>query len=104
MTVTIKHKNTATKTLAVKNFEILNPEGGKTYSVVPEFVNVTLRGTVSDYFTFFESDDITIKLDMNDCKGKTGIVDVPAEIEIKNYSTDCVIYAVGSYSVSLNIS
>ena len=102
--VTIKHKNTATKTFSVTNIRLDNQEDGKTYRFASDSVNVTLRGTIGEYFSYFEAQDITVVLDMTNYKGMTGDVTVPANIEISNSSTDCVIYALGSYSVHLNIS
>ncbi|MBR6920951.1 MAG: hypothetical protein IKH51_02030, partial [Clostridia bacterium] len=63
-----------------------------------------LRGTVGEYFSYFDASDITVVLDMTNYKGMTGDVTVPAEIEISNSSSNSVIYALGSYSVHLNIS
>ena len=102
--VTIKHKNTATKTFSVTNIRLDNQEDGKTYTFASGSVNVTLRGTVGEYFSYFDASDITVVLDMTNYKGMTGDVTVPAEIEISNSSSNSVIYALGSYSVHLNIS
>ena len=102
--VTIKHKNTATKTFSVTNIRLDNQEDGKTYTFASDSVNVTLRGTVGEYFSYFDASDITVVLDMTNYKGMTGDVTVPAEIEISNSSSNSVIYALGSYSVHLNIS
>ena len=102
--VNIKHKNTAVKTFSVDNILLENPEDGKTYKFASNTVNVTLRGTVGEYFTYFDADDITVVLDMKNYKGMSGDVTVPARIEILNSSTESVIYALGSYSVHLNIS
>ena len=102
--VTIKHKNTAAKTFSVTNIRLDNQEDGKTYTFASDSVNVTLRGTIGEYFSYFDAQDITVVLDMTNYKGMTGDVTVPANIEISNSSTDCVIYALGSYSVHLYIS
>ena len=102
--VMIGHKNTAVKTFSVKNIRLENQEDGKTYTFTSDSVNVKLRGTIGEYFSYFEAEDITVVLDMANYKGMTGDVTVPATIEISNSSSDCVIYALGSYSVHLNIS
>lgn len=102
--VTIKHKNTAVKTFSVKNIKLENQQDGKTYKFASGSLNVTLRGTIGEYFTYFDAEDITVVLDMKNYKGMTGDVTVPARIEISNSSSNSVIYALGSYSVHLNIS
>lgn len=102
--VTIRHKNTAAKIFSVKNIRLENYEDGKTYKLYSDSVNVTLRGTVGEYFSYYDADDITVVLDMKNYKGMSGDVTVPAKIEITNSSSETVIYALGSYSVHLNIS
>lgn len=102
--VNIKHKNTAAKTFSVKNIRLDNADDSKTYTFVTDTVNVTLRGTIGEYFSYFDAEDITVVLDMKNYKDITGDVTVPASIEITNLSTESVIYALGSYSVHLNIS
>ncbi len=102
--ISIKHKNTAVKTLSVKNIEFENTENGKSYTPAVDSVNVTLRGTLGEYFTYFDENDVKVVLDMKNYQGMTGDVTVPARIEISNSSTNSVIYAIGSYSVHLTIS
>ena len=102
--VSIKHKNTAAKTFSVNNIRVDNAEDGKTYTFANDFVNVTLRGTIGEYFTYFDAADITVVLDMKNYAGMTGDVTVPAVISIENSSTESVIYPLGSYSVHLTIS
>lgn len=102
--VEIKHKNTTTRVFAVSNKKLVNEEAGKTYEFASDSVNVTLRGTLGEYFTYFDADDITLVLDLSHYHSITGYVTVPAEVEIRNASTSAVIYALGSYSVNLIIS
>ena len=104
--INVTHKNTALRTFAVKSENIivnnLNPD--KSYTFSSETVNVTLRGDVGEWFSRFDADDIYVKLDLknyNDISGKS--VTVPAEIIINNESDTALIYAVGSYSVSLTL-
>ena len=104
VTVTIEHKNTAVKTFSVKNIRFKNEQSGSTYTFSTESINVMLRGTVGEYFSYFDEDDITVVVDMKNYKGYTGDVTVPASIEISNSSTDCVIYPIGSYYVPVHIS
>ena len=101
--VDITHKNTSVKTLSVRNIRIDNAEDGKTYDFSTDNVNVTLRGTIGEYFTYFDADDVTVVLDMKNYKNIMGSVTVPAQIEINNSSNSAVIYALGSYSVNLTI-
>lgn len=102
--VNVEHLNTAVRTFSVSNIKLENEEPGKTYELSVDSVNVILRGTLGEYFTYFSADDITVVLDMNNYHGITGGVTVPAKIEIQNSSTSSVIYALGSYSIHLTVS
>ena len=102
--VDIEHVNTAVRTFSVKNFMLENEESGKTYEFAVDSINVTLRGTLGEYFSHFSADDIKVVLDMNNYRGITGGITVPARIEIDNASSSSVIYALGSYSVHLTVS
>ena len=104
VTVTVEHKNTAAKMFSVKNFRLENQESGSTYTFSVDSLNVMLRGTVGEYFSYFDDDDVTVVVDMKNYKGHKGDVTVPAAIEISNSSSDCVIYAIGSYYVPVRIS
>lgn len=101
--VNIKHKNTSVKTLAVKNIRLDNADNARTYNFSTDTVNVTLRGTIGEYFSYFDADDVTVVLDMKNYSNIMGSVTVPAQIEINNSSSSTVIYALGSYSVNMTI-
>ena len=102
--VDITHKNTSVKTLAVNNIRLENKEEGKKYEILTDTVNVTLRGSIGEYFTYFDAENVTVVLDLKNYHGITGTVTVPAQIEIINSSDNAVIYPLGSYSVNLAIT
>lgn len=102
--VSIKHLNTAVRTFSVSNIRLDNAEDGRSYEFMNDSVNVTLRGTVGEYFSYFDASDITVVLDMSGYHGLTGNFTIPAKIEILNSSSTSVIYPLGSYSVHLVIS
>ncbi len=101
--ITIKHKNTTTKTFAVSDIRFENLDEGKTCTLSSDTVNVTLRGDIGEYFSYFDENNITVVLDMKNYNNMTGSVKVPARIVINNESSQTMIYAVGSYSVSLTL-
>ncbi len=102
--VNIKHLNTTVRTFSVTNMRLDNTEDSKTYELTTDSVNVTLRGTIGEYFSYYDASDITVVLDMSGYHGMSGNVTVPAKIEILNSSSTSVIYPLGSYSVNLIIS
>ena len=101
--VDIHHKQTTVRVFSVKNFKLENEESGRTYEFASDSVNVTLRGSIGEYFSYFSADDITVILDLNNYRGITGGITVPAKIQINNGSPSN-IYALGSYSVHLTVS
>ena len=102
--VNITHKNTAVKTLTVSNIRLENKEEGKNYELLNDTLNVTLRGSIGEYFTYFDAENVTVVLDLKNYHGITGNVSVPAKIEIQNSSDKSVIYPLGSYTVNLAIT
>ncbi len=101
--ISVKHKNTTRRTFAVSNIRLDNLNEGKKYKLSSDAVNVTLRGDIGEYFSYFDESDITVVLDMKNYNDLKGNVKVPAEILINNESSSTMIYAVGSYSVSLTL-
>jgi YbbR domain-containing protein len=87
----------------VSNIRLDNLNEGKKYKLSSDAVNVTLRGDIGEYFSYFDESDITVVLDMKNYNDLKGNVKVPAEILINNESSSTMIYAVGSYSVSLTL-
>ena len=101
--ITVNHIGSATQHFTVGNINLINTADNRTYTLVNESVNVAVRGDIGEYFNYFSAEDIEIVLDMKDYNDITDkVITVPAKIVINNES-DSVIYALGSYSVSLTI-
>lgn len=96
--VTIKFTDIMTKTVAVTNITVKQPEGG-VYFPSQETLRVTLRGP-SDMIEEIAAEDVSAVVDLSKSSPDQNNITKPAEIVISpSYSTG--VYEVGEYSVSL---
>lgn len=103
-TITIKHVSTVTRVIVCNSIQLINVPDGKSVTVNTESINVTLRGDDNEYFRYFEASDITVTVDLAGYDNISGDITASAVIAIANDSTETVIYALGTYSVSVTLS
>ena len=101
--VKVEHKNTQLRTVTVSKsqFKLDNVKEGEVFVINTEYLNVTLRGPLNDYFANLSSKDITVLVDMSPYEGKTGEMRVPVTVVVSNPDSSTVIYPVDSYAISI---
>ena len=97
--VTIKHKNTETREVAVTNFEILNPSDLK-FSHDAE-MSVTFRGTKTA-LALLNANNVTAQIDLGACPSTPGKHKVPVSITVTKALADSV-YEIGEYTMDVTV-
>ncbi len=99
-TVNIKHIDTTTRDMVLKNITVKNPKGLR-YELAANELKVTLRGP-SSYLPYISAATIGANVDLSDISNSSGTVIVPVDIEINRvYSSN--VYELGSYSITVKI-
>lgn len=98
-TISVIHKGTVKKSVAVNNLVLRNPNG-LDYTVIGDSVNVTFR-TPKEFADIIMPEDFSVIGELN-YSGVTGIVQVPLTVNIPaKYSSS--IYPIGEYTLTVNI-
>ncbi len=99
-TVDIKHIDTTTRDIVLKNITVINPKR-LDYELEANELKVTLRGP-SSYLPYISTATIGATVDLSNISNSSGTVIVPVNIEINRvYSSN--VYEIGSYSMSVKI-
>ncbi len=97
--ISIKHKNTGVKVLAVSEFEVVNPKGF-VYNMA-DSLNVVLRAPTS-LLSHITPEYITVKIDLTHIGTSSGLVSVPVSITVDPV-VEGKVYEIGDYRVQLEI-
>ena len=98
-TISITHKGTVKKSVAINNLVLRNPNG-LTYTVIGDSVNVTFR-TPREFADIIMPEDFSVIGELN-YSGVTGIVQVPLTVNVPSKYT-ASIYPIGEYTLTVNI-
>ena len=97
--ISIRHRGTVKKSVAVSNIKLSNPNN-LAYTVIGDSVNVTFRAP-SVLAESIKAEDIEVVGELN-YSGISGIVQVPLSVVIPSkYSSG--VYAIGDYTLTVNI-
>lgn len=97
--ISVRHRGTVKKSVAVNNIVLRNPNGLK-YTVIGDSVNVTFRSPTA-LAESLVPEDFSVIGELN-YSGVTGIVQVPLTVNVPaKYSAS--IYPIGEYTLTVNI-
>lgn len=99
--VTITHTGTETRELVIENFTVNNPNN-VSYSILDDFLTVTLRGP-SDKMAFISPSNVRAALDLSGYTNASGVTSVPVRFSFSALYQGSV-YELGEYRVSVRIS
>ena len=98
--ISIKHKNTGVKVLAISEFEVKNPKG-LTYEMA-DSLNVVLRAPTT-LLSHITPEYITVGIDLSYIGAVSGIVSVPVTITVDPV-VEGKVYEIGDYRIQLEIT
>lgn len=99
VTISITHKNTETREVAVTNFVIQNSSGLKFSREAG--ISVTFRGTKTA-LALLNANNITAQIDLGACPNVPGVYEVPVSITVTKALADSV-YEVGEYTMDVTV-
>ncbi len=97
--ISVRHRGTVKKSIAVSNITLKNPNG-LDYTVIGDSVNVTLRSP-SVLAEGLDPSDFEVVGELS-YSGITGIVQVPLTVKVPNRFSSSV-YPIGEYTLTVNI-
>ena len=99
-TISVTHKGTMLKSVAVQNISIKNPNN-LTYKLLTDSVNITLRAPNS-IAEEISAEDIRLEAELN-YSGVTGVVQLPVTVIVSKAFPENTVYELGEYKISVII-
>lgn len=99
-TISVTHKGTMLKSVAVQNISIKNPNN-LTYKLLTDSVNITLRAPNS-IAEEISAEDIRLEAELN-YSGVTGVVQLPVTVIVSKAFPENTVYELGEYKISVMI-